>query len=1318
MKRLFTILSILLVFSLVVCKAFATSVKGAKQADARRVAVVIDQSPGLVMDMDSDVLAELVLELDAKTSDLVLTVVNPKEDGALVRRDGKEVSMNDFDVLWIYREYSLNDESITALPAFVNKLKVFVSQKDHGIVLTGYSCTLFEQFGYGKLKFKLHMYERGRHQAGIVPYQPNAPLFAGTISDRGMISMTHATYHVYREFSTDSKNVISYATTNEPWRIPLLAGLAPFDGDKKRTDIIVFPWSINFVYQDAESEFRHNFETLSLNLVRQAGRVFNEADITPPAFTLPVFAPLRRALNDLIETWEDDYPKGKAFLKSLNALEKRGHTVKTKDEADLLCRDFAALQKEALLANPEFDFDELLFIRRSADKSGFPANFNGNASIKPTGYANELLRFNFRSGKTSLVYKPSNDEFVGDIDLHFDANRLLLSMPDAKSDLRWRLWEIQIDPDDASKTSVPKKITTIEEMDVDNYDACYLPDDRIIFCSTACFTGVPCTNGAGHICNLYQRKVDGTVRQLTIEQDHDWCPTVMNNGRIMYLRWEYTSLPHAYSRILFHANPDGSNQTELYGSGSWWPLAMFYARPVPNHPTKFVAITTGHHEVHRIGDLVLFDPGRGRQNTEGAIQRIPGWGKKVNSVPLDCPIRRNWPKFVHPYPISDKYFIVSCKRTETSPWELCLVDVFDNIVTLREEVGVSLYEPIPLRKTPKPPIIPDRITPPKTDADVFIADVYAGEGLKGVNRGVIKSLRIFSYHFAYQGMGAEPHSVGLDGPWDPKRIIGTVPVCEDGSVSFKIPANVPIAFQTLDAEGKAVQNMRSWVTAMPGELLSCVGCHEKQNTTSPPMARTEAAQKPPVNITPFYGPARGLSFHREIQPILNHYCVECHRPDSQKTKKLFADSGKYKNGEKLPVVPDFRDGPIHPAGESKSRHVVHARFTTAYMQLRQFVHTATKESQMTILKPYQFHADSTRLIQVLQQGHYGVTLDSVSWDRLVTWIDLDSPFHANWGDLRNYEEAQHVSTQWKRRADMRKLYTQNAVDLDESPMTRHPVYPVVQSDKPDPRNEIFKDIDDLPVADPNSKVFKEAQVESVPIAEGLILKLVSIPGTNYRLGQFEITNEQYRFFDPKHDSGVECGDVCIFGTRAMGFLLSRPKQPVTRVTWDEANAFCQWLSQKTGRKFALPTASQWEYAASAGTKTPFWFGGEDVDFSLKENLADLCLWRVASFDYLKPTNDFVSWRPSDKERNDRSRVSAPVGSYQSNPWKLYDMHGNVAEWTSSESRNSTGEIKKLVCGGSWYTPPKEASIKSRRRFRPYVNIFDVGFRVCEQNALK
>ena len=128
-----------------------------------------------------------------------------------------------------------------------------------------------------------------------------------------------------------------------------------------------------------------------------------------------------------------------------------------------------------------------------------------------------------------------------------------------------------------------------------------------MFISTAPLQGVPC-NASVNTAMSYKIDADGSnVTQLCFDQDHNYCPTVTSDGRILYLRWEYTDIPHVWGRYLFTMNPDGTCQREFYGSGGYWPNGIFYARPVPGHPTKVAGIVTGHH-VGRVGELVIFDP--------------------------------------------------------------------------------------------------------------------------------------------------------------------------------------------------------------------------------------------------------------------------------------------------------------------------------------------------------------------------------------------------------------------------------------------------------------------------------------------------------------------------------------------------------------------------------------------------------------------------------------------------------------------------------------------------------------------------------------
>ena len=507
---------------------------------------------------------------------------------------------------------------------------------------------------------------------------------------------------------------------------------------------------------------------------------------------------LRQALDDLVATFGPAYPKGGQYLERLDSLEQEVQKHKgPAGEGDAAARQaiqeahdaLVALRREALLANPLLDFDKLLLVKRGSQSPslGLPRNWQSNCSLAKKGFDDsiEVLSPVRPDGKLDTVFKPDKDVFVGDVDLHFDADRMLFSMPGSND--RWQVFEIRAD-------GTGLRELTGEEPDVDSYDACYLPDGKILFTSTACFIGVPCVYGSSHVANLYVMDADGGgIRQLCFDQEHDWCPTILNNGRVLYSRWEYTDTPHSNTRLLFHMNPDGTEQMEYYGSNSYWPNSIFYARPIPNHPTMVAAVIGGHHDNPRMGELVLFDPARGRHEATGAVQRIPGHGTKVKRIIRDGLTRESWPKFLHPYPLSDKHFLVASKPTPRSEWGIYLVDVFDNMVLVKETPGYALLEPIPLRPTRKPPVIPEKVNLAQKDAVVYLPDVYSGKGLKGIPRGTVKSIRIFTYHFAYQGMGGLLGVVGMDGPWDIKRVVGTVPVYEDGSAKFRIPANLPIS---------------------------------------------------------------------------------------------------------------------------------------------------------------------------------------------------------------------------------------------------------------------------------------------------------------------------------------------------------------------------------------------------------------------------------------------------------------------------------------------------------------------------------------------
>jgi len=767
-------------------------------------------APGLAADR-RDVESGLTCEVAERLT--AATAILPGAPGRFVDRRGHDVSLDRFRVVWCHESDLNQSKGPLFAPRTVEALSQFVTG-GRGLLLSGGAVALVGPLGIDTLRARPVPTEQDCAQAGLIPLVPRHPAFRGLDLDQGVLWMSNAVFPAFAEFRLLSRPAKGLVLARSPGNRD--CPLVEYEAGRGRA--IVLGWQLGPLYGHATAGYRRNFEALAANLVGYLGDgrtwqpLTRQADGQPPEVAAEPrvsdaeWRSLELAIRDLGETFRERYPRGVEFLGRLEALKRRDAAVfgPDRDESPLtpgpsprstgarggslagplpsplpgplpvgskaeLVRQFQALKTEALLANPLLDFPRLLLVKRGEKNLGLPANYFGNSSLPPTGYDNEIAVLSpvRPEGKRTTLFRPAHGEFVGDVRLAYDARRLMFSMPNAAG--RWRIVEMGVDG------SEPRELPLINESDVDNYDACYLPDGRIIFSSTACFAGIPCVNGIGHVANLYLLETDGRIRQLTVEQDHDWCPTVLNNGRVLYLRWEYTDLPHAFSRILFHMNPDGTEQMEYYGSNSYWPAAMFFARPIPNHPTKVVAIVGGHHESPRMGAMVIFDPARGRYEAEGAVQRIPGRGRKVEPVVLDHPIGQSWPKFLHPYPLSDKHFLVSCQPSEKALWGIYLVDTFDNAVLLHEEPGYAMLEPVPLRPTPKPPSVPDKVDLRRKDADVLIADIYMGDGLKGVPRGTIKSLRLVGYHFAYQEMGAEPYAVGLDGPWDPKCILGTVP---------------------------------------------------------------------------------------------------------------------------------------------------------------------------------------------------------------------------------------------------------------------------------------------------------------------------------------------------------------------------------------------------------------------------------------------------------------------------------------------------------------------------------------------------------------
>jgi len=1091
------------------------------------------------------------------------------------------------------------------------------------------------------------------------------------------------------------------------------------------------------------------------------------------------FESLRLAITDLIDTFGSRYPKGQEYLQHLKNLEESSKTILSSfdkgddlakpalsrvEGADLACRDVPSLarlagelkklQYEALFFNPLLDFDKLLLLKRKRGQLGLPTNHQCNTALERTGYDNEIAVLSpvrpacpersRRNGRLQTLYRPKEGQFVGEIDLHFDADRLLFTMPVGAT---WQIHEIKTDG-----TSL-RQVSRGEHPDVDNFDACYLPDGRIVFVSTASYNAVPCWHGKERACSIYIMDADGSnMRQLCFDQDLDLHPAVLPTGQVIFSRWDYTGPMHMYLRPLMAMNPDGTGQRAVYGSNSYWPNALYFPRGIPGAPSKIIAVISGYHGVNRMGELGLLDLTKGWYEAEGVVQRIPGRGKPIKTVIRDKLVDESWPKFLHPYPLSDKYFLVASQPDSKSPWGIYLVDVFDNMLPIQVHPKFDFFEPIPIKKMPKPPVIPDRVDLKRDDAIVYLHDVYVGPGLAGVPRGTIKKLRVVAYHFGYPGM-AGPDKIGCGGPWEVMRIIGTVPVHEDGSAMFRVPANTSLCLQPLDKDGFAVQLMRSWFTAMSGEVLSCVGCHERPNEIPAPRGGL-AAKKEPAEITPWYGPARGFDFEREVQPVLDKYCVTCHSQQTPTMPDLRSEQYvENYSGRELNYLGAKR---LHPAVR-QALGGTKVRYTPAYEALIPYIRRVNVEDHVGLHVPGEYHADTSELIQMLAKGHHNVELDQEAWERLVTWIDLNGPCHGTWSEVCAIPDGAR-----ERRRQLSQLYGGPKDDPEQVPEIPRPrIEPIM----PAPCTEMKPEIPqvagwpfDVGEAWRRQRATEEFE-KIIDLGDGVTMKLVRIPAGQFVMGDpngeaderpltcvqieqpfwmgaFEVTNEQYHKFDPSHNSGF-------FNKRYQsydgpGLLLSRPKQPAVRVSWEQAKAFCRWLSQKTGQRIDLPTEAQWEYACRAGSSTPFSYGTMDVDFSQYANLADRALsvppgptgGLTSNITEHKGNGIFISAIYGgniicDARFDDGNIATAEVGQYLPNAWGLYDMHGNAAEWTRSTywsypyqdddgRNNDESSNRKVVRGGSWHDRPKRCYSAFRLSYPSWQRVHNVGFRViCE-----
>ena len=595
---------------------------------------------------------------------------------------------------------------------------------------------------------------------------------------------------------------------------------------------------------------------------------------------------------------------------------------------------------------------------------------------------------------------------IRDPDVSYDGRRILFAWKKSRDQDDYHLYEMDL------ATKQIRQLTF--GLGVADYEGAYLPNGDIVFNSSRCVQIVDCWKT--QVSNLYTCDKDGKyLRRLSFDQVHTNYPAVTDDGRVLYTRWEYNDRGQIYPQALFQMNSDGTGQTEFYGNNSWFPTTILHARNISG-TQKVLAIATGHHS-RQTGKLIVIDPAKGRQENAGVQLVAPV--RETPAVHVDS-YGQDGELFQYPYPLGETEYLTAYNPDGWIRKPLLFGIYFTTVDGRREllttDPKVSCNQAVPVKSRVVHQSRPNLVDYRKNTGAFYVQDIYAGPGLEGIPRGTVKKLRVIALDFRAALVGgngnggpaggafvATPVSVS-NGCWDPKIVLGEIDVAEDGSAFFTVPARTPIYFQAIDGKGHMVQTMRSWSTLQPGETAACIGCHESKNAAPLPYAAsTMALGGGPKPLKPFHGPARGFSFKKEIQPILNARCVSCHydrskvpalaganiattqRPAAKGTEKAFsllADETVDEGAKRR-----WSDGFL---ALTNSRRPEPGRAFQG--QSGSMVDWISPQSVPSMLPPYSAGASKSKLMTLLEEGHKDVKLSREELDKIACWIDLVIPY--------------------------------------------------------------------------------------------------------------------------------------------------------------------------------------------------------------------------------------------------------------------------------------------------------------------------------------
>ncbi len=740
-------------------------------------------------------------------------------------------------------------------------------------------------------------------------------------------------------------------------------------------------------------------------------------------------------------SWTDGSPAKGLFTQWEKEVESLRHQVVVKDNALL-------------------DFDEVVFVRRPTYNSNHYYTEFINSTWKPGG---NLCVLSLEDGSVRELVPQLEGGVFERFDVSFDAKKVVFAWKCAAQE-GYRIYEVNIDGRDLRQlTFPPKDEAEIQQSyrvfdhyhhGTDDMHPCYLPDGGIVFISTRCQYGTLCDAPDDFTTTvLYRMDADGAnMKKISNSALSEASPTILPDGRIMYTRWEYVDKGAVSVKCLWAMRPDGSASEEIYANDISLPPTFIYGRAIPQAVNKYVVMGTPHCPQNGVGTVIRLDMNKPIRTREPMtyltpyvdIRAEPGFSFREclnpeGSEPEYGPWKRDssgrGPLFKDPYPLSEKYFLVSHKPegpkwTDEKGYGLYLLDEKGHVQLIHRDPEMSCWLPYPLKSRSLPDVprmAVDETLVEQNLAKCIVTDIYYG--LENVKPGTIKYIRVLEQ---IPRPWASRRRWGGD-QYDQQHVVitkdthlglkvqhGVVPVESDGSAHFVVPAKANIFFQALDEDYMSVQTERTYVNYMPGETRSCIGCHETPNhAASNKRVKhvVQALRREPSVPGPQPGETSGqrpLDYYTDVQPVLDKHCVACHSGDEPKGgMNLSGELTALFNVSYEKLLPERR------GGQGRSRNLYDLVGPTIgenhpktgnvhYLPSRSLgSHNSVLVSLLTQGKVLPQDTELVERAKELAQVHKDLNLTLEDRVRITNWVDTNGQYYGSYWGRRNLKYRGH-----------------------------------------------------------------------------------------------------------------------------------------------------------------------------------------------------------------------------------------------------------------------------------------------------------------------